>query len=277
MPPSRNLPRFCDPDEFVQDPGKQNHFPTVYIRCLDCGGPAWFNLSDRYGQCYICDKVHKLHSHFKDWSDADIVARCDLTLPAYRTQTSREPETIRPVSLSSRALAYIASRGISQMTLLLFPVLQEVKHWGKTWLCWLNVAGSYELREVFGTERAMPRGSTKTYSRFDLRPGAHVVVGEGLFSVLSYAQLHDYIPDSYVVLNSTSCVPHLIRDLPTWSVEQVTLALDADAAGMQAKRELYGAFVSHRLHIKVDHPRTVGKDWNDILLEEIHARNSRNP
>src|SRR5438105_1789230 len=52
----RNLPRFCDPDEFDQDPGKQNHFPTVYIRCLDCGGPAWFNISKRAGQCYICDK-----------------------------------------------------------------------------------------------------------------------------------------------------------------------------------------------------------------------------
>ena len=30
MHPKRNVPRFCDPDEFVQDPGKQNHFPTVY-------------------------------------------------------------------------------------------------------------------------------------------------------------------------------------------------------------------------------------------------------
>ena len=275
MSSKRNLPRFCHPDEFDQDPGKQNHFPTVYIRCLDCGGPAWFNITKRAGQCYTCGKVHKLHQHYKDWSDADIAAQCDLTLPAYRTRVSQEPEIIHPVPLSSRALAYIESRGISHKTLLLFPVLQEVKHWGKTWLCWLNVAGSYELREIFGTKRAMPRGSTKTYSRFDLRPGTHVVVGEGLFSVLSYAQLHDYVPDRYVVLNSTSCVQHLIRDLPTWDVEQVTLALDTDAAGMQAKRELYGAFVSH-VHIKVDHPRIVGKDWNDILLEELNARNHRN-
>jgi hypothetical protein len=173
-------------------------------------------------------------------------------------------------------MRYIASRGVSHKTLLLFPVLQEVKHWGKTWLCWLNVAGSYELREVFGTERAMPRGSTKTYSRFDHRPGAHVVVGEGLFSVLSYAQLHDYVPDCYVVLNSTSCVHHLIRDLPTWEVEQVTLALDTDAAGFSAIRELYGAFVSHGFHITRDHPPKVGTDWNDILLEELNARNHRN-
>jgi hypothetical protein len=160
MPPTRNLPRFCDPDEFDQDPGKQNHFPTVYVRCLDCGGPAWFSITKRYGQCYTCGKVHKLHKHYKDWSDADIVAQCDLTLPAYQTQTSREPETIHPVPLSSRALAYIASRGISQKTLLLFPVLQEVKHWGKTWLCWTNAAGSYELREIFGTDVSC-RGQTK--------------------------------------------------------------------------------------------------------------------
>src|SRR5215470_12908134 len=91
------------------------------------------------------------------------------------------------------------------------------------------------------------------YARVDLRPGTHVVVGEGLFSVLSYAQLHDYMPDSYVVLNSTSCVAHLIRDLPTWEVEQVTLALDTDPAGFSAQRELYGAFVSHNLLIKADH------------------------
>jgi len=234
------------------------------------------NIAKRAGQCYTCGKVHKLHKHYKDWSDADIVAQCALTLPTYHTQTSREPTIIHPVPLSSQALRYIASRGISQKTLLFFPVLQEVKHWGKTWLCWLNAAGSYELREIFGTERAMPRGSTKTYSRFDLRPGTHVVVGEGLFSVLSYAQLHNYVPDRYVVLNSTSCVAHLIRDLPTWSVEQVSLALDADAAGFSAMRELCGAFAPP-LQITRHHPPTRGKDWNDILLEEIHDRNHRNP
>src|SRR6266481_2219662 len=130
MKPTRNLPRFCDPEEFVQDPGKQNHFPTVYIRCLACGGPAWFNLADRYGQCYICHKVHKLHKHYKAWSDDAIGARCDLTLSASRTRGSKEPETIHPVPLSSRAWAYIQSRGITQKTLLLFPVLQEVTHWG---------------------------------------------------------------------------------------------------------------------------------------------------
>ena len=273
MQPHRNFPRFCDPEVFVQDPGKQNHFPTVYIRCLDCEGPAWFNIADRYGQCYTCAKVHKLHKHYKDWSDADIVAQCDLILPGTHTRVSQEPETIHPVPLSSLALGYIRLRGITQKTLQYFPLLQEVKHWGKTWLCWRNVAGSYELREMGGEGKSMPRGSTKTYSRVDIRAGTHVVIGEGLFSVLSYAQLHDYVPDRYVVLNSTSCVQHLIRDLPTWDVQQVTLALDADAAGMQAKRELYRAFASHHLNIKIDHPPRVGKDWNDFLLEEHYDRN----
>jgi hypothetical protein len=103
-----------------------------------------------------------------------------------------------------------------------------------------------------------------------------VVVGEGLFSVLSYAQLHGYEPDIYIVLNSTITTKHLIRDLPTWDVQQVTLALDTDAAGFSAQRELYGAFATHNLHITVDHPPRVGKDWNDILLEEFNARNHRN-
>jgi len=152
--------------------------------------------------------------------------------------------------------------------------MQELKHWGKTWLCWLNEAGSYELREIDGTARAMPRGSIKTYTRYDLRPGPSVVVCEGLFSLLSYAQLHDYLPDSYVVLNSTSCVAHLIRDLPTWEVEHLTLALDADAAGFSAMRELYRAFVSQNLHITVDHPPHVGTDWNDFLMEDINDRNA---
>jgi hypothetical protein len=98
-------------------------------------------------------------------------------------------------------------------------------------------------------------------------------VGEGLFSVLSYAQLHDYPADTYIVLNSTSTTKDLIRDLPSWDVEQVTLALDTDPAGMQAMRDLYRAFASHHLPIKIDHPPKVGRDWNDILLEEHHARN----
>jgi len=273
MKPQRNFPRFCDPDEFEQDQNKKNYMPIVYIRCLDCGGPAWFNISKRYGQCYTCEKVHKLHRHYREWSDDAIVARCDLTLPAFRTWESQEPETIHPVPLSSQALRYIESRGISQKTLLLFPVLQEVKHWGKTWLCWTNVAGSYELREIFGTERAMPRGSTKTYSRFDLRPGTHVLVGEGLFSVLSYAQLHDYVPDRYVVLNSTTTTKHLIRDLPTWGVEHLTLAVDTDSAGFSAQRELCSAFAP-LLPMTRHHPPTRGKDWNDVLMEDIHARNA---
>jgi DNA primase len=80
-----------------------------------------------------------------------------------------------------------------------------------------------------------------------------------------------------VILNSTSTTKHLLRDLPTWDVQQVTLALDTDEAGFSAMRELYRAFVSHNFHIKVDHPPKVGKDWNDMLMEEIYDRNHRNP
>ena len=183
MPRARpSLPRFCDPEEFSQDPRKTNHGSTLYVRCLDCGGPAWFDLSKRVGQCYTCSTIHKLHKHYKHWSDDAILDACDLRLPDYYMPGTRAPEIIHPIPLSSRALAYIASRGITPQTLTLFPFLHEVEHWGKRWLCWQNVAGSYELRELFGKERAMPRGSTKTYSRFVRRPGTHVVLGEGLFS-----------------------------------------------------------------------------------------------
>jgi hypothetical protein len=273
MPRTRTYPRFCHPEDFEQDDGKKNHGTTVYVRCLECGGAAWFDASTRSGQCYVCSKVHKLHRDYLNktkWSDDAILDAIGVRLPAYRSQVSHEPETIHPHPLSLHALRYIQSRGISQKTILLSAGIQEVEHWGKKWLCWQNVAGSYELREIFGSERAMPRGSTKTYSRFDLRPGKRFVVGEGLFSVLSYAQLTDYAADGYIVLNSTSCVKALIQDMPTWEVEHVTLAVDCDDAGMKAKRELYLA-LSPTIEVTVDHPMEVGTDWNDVLMGRAHG------
>ncbi len=88
MPP-RKFPRFCDPEEFVQDHDKQNHGDTIYIRCPVCDGPAFFELAKRYGQCYTCNEVLKLHKHYKAWSNEAILARCDFDLPLYHRQMSR--------------------------------------------------------------------------------------------------------------------------------------------------------------------------------------------
>ena len=268
MRKKKTYPRFFDPSEIIQDREKSNHGTTIYIRCLDCDGPAWFDVAKRYGQCYICSKVQKLHKQYKAWIDEDIFDAFGIDASVYRRQVNQEPETIEPYPLSQQARDYIRSRGISQQTLLHFPVFQEVRHWKITWLCWQNVSGSYELREIFGSQRGMPSGSTKTYSRFELRPGRRFVVGEGIFDTLSYAQLNGYDADTYIVLNSTNCSNLLISDMTTWDVERVTLALDADRAGMEAIRKLYRAF-SPIIAVTVNHPPKVGKDWNDILMEEM--------
>jgi hypothetical protein len=226
-----------------------------------------YGLDKRQGICFTCRTIIKFHKHYKTWNAEAILDAIGVSDPTYGGCQDRTPEVIQPAPLSQRARDYIRSRGISQKTLLHFPVLHEVEHWGKKWLCWQNVAGSYELREIFGAEWAMPRGSTKTYSRFDLRPGKTMVVCEGLFSMLSYAQLHDYVPDTYVVLNSVTTIPHLIRDALSWGMEQMILALDFDKAGLDGNRDLYLAF-SPTMEVKVHHPPISGKDWNDMLMEK---------
>jgi hypothetical protein len=147
---------------------------------------------------------------------------------------------------------------------MLFRCFQEVERWGKKWLYWPNVAGGYELRDIFGKEKRSH--APKTYSRFDLHPGKRFVVGEGIFDILSYAQLNDYNADTYIVLNSTTSTKGLIADMSMWEVEHATLALDKDKAGMTAMRELYQAF-SAIMAVTADLPPKIGQDWNDVLME----------
>jgi len=264
MAKKREFPRFCDPSEFSQDKGKSNHGRTIYVRCLECDGPAYFDVEKRYGQCYSCSKVHKLHKHYKNWSDDDIFDAIGIDASVYHRQVGKTTETIQPYPLSQRARDYISSRGISQKTLLLFRCFQEVERWGKKWLYWRNIAGGCELREIFGKEKRSQ--APKTYSRFDLRLGKRFVVGEGIFDILSYAQLHGYNADTYIALNSTTSTKLLISDMPNWDVEHVTLALDQDKAGKNAIRELCQAF-EPIMEVTVDLPEKVGQDWNDILME----------
>ena len=285
---------FADPDDLPIHETKQPHGNIIYVYCRECDGTAMFNLDERNGYCFSCGSVIKLHKMYQEMSDEELceqfgvqrpsarlaVAResdeegleqCGVPRPSSRPNMTREPETIIPGPLSQHALTYIASRGISTQTLSRLPMLKETTCYGKQWLCWRNVAGSYELRSIGGSDKSMPRDSKKTYSQVVIRPDTKkLVICEGVFSTLSYAQLHHYEPDIYITLNSVSVVPKVVQAFPTWiacGVEQIILALDLDEAGVKATKELYTAF-RDTMTVRVRFPETTqGCDWNDRLVE----------
>ena len=269
---------FAAPDELLLHETAQPHGDTIYVYCRECGGKAMFNLDKRDGHCFSCERIFKLHKMYQEMSDEDLldVFGVDLTSShdsgGRRPETvAREPENIIPGPLSPHALQYIASRGITEQTLSNLPILRETTHWGRQWLCWRNVADSYELRAIGGSDKSMPRGSTKTYSQAHIRPELKtLVICEGIFSTLSYAQLFHYVPDIYITLNSVSTVRKVVDALPTWvecGVGQIILALDVDEAGMKAMKALYTA-CRGTVAVRVHFPETPHScDWNDQLME----------
>jgi hypothetical protein len=216
---------------------------------------------------------------YQEMSDIDLIDAFGADLPSSydggrrRSETvAREPETIIPGPLSQHALTYIASRGITAQTLAVLPILKETTHWGTQWLCWDNVAGSYELRAIGGNEKAMPRGSTKTYSLKHIRPELKtLVICEGVFSTLSYAQLFHYAPDIYITLNSVSNVSKVVDALSIWiecGVEQIILALDFDKPGRQATRAFNSA-MRGKIAVRIEPFLCPAGDWNDQLMEML--------
>ena len=271
---------FAPPYDLLLHDTKQPHGNTIYVYCRACGETALFNLDKRDGYCFGCASVIKLHKMYKEMSDEDLLDAFGVDLPSSHYSSARkpdtvaqEPETIIPGPLSQQALTYIASRGISAQTLSLLPILKETTCYGKQWLCWCNEAGSYELRGIGGKDKSLPRGSTKTYSRAHIPPETKkLVICEGVFSTLSYAQLFDYEPDIYITLNSVSTVRKIMADLPTWvecGVEQVILALDFDPQGRKAARELYRA-MKGKIAARPEPMILPLCDWNDQLMEMMH-------
>jgi hypothetical protein len=216
---------------------------------------------------------------YQEISDEELLDVFGVDLPSShdsggrRSETvAREQEKIIPGPLSQQALAYIASRGITAQTLSRLPILQETTHWGRQWLCWRNVAHSYELRSTGGSEKSMPRGSIKTYSLKQIRPEMKtLVICEGVFSTLSYAQLFHYAPDVYITLNSVSTARKVLDALPKWigcGVELVVLALDFDKPGRQATRELKNA-MKGKIAVRLEPFLLPLCDWNDQLMEML--------
>ena len=199
---------FVHPYDLLLHDTKQPHGNTIYAYCRECDGTVKFNLDERKEWCFSCESVVKLHKMYQEMSDEDLLDAFGVDLPSSHYNgackpeyVAREPETIIPRPLSQHALDYIISRGITEQTLAVLPMLKETTHWGKPWLCWRNVAGSYELRSIGGSDKSMPRGSIKTYSQALIREEMKtLVICEGVFSTLSYAQLFHYAPDVYITL-----------------------------------------------------------------------------
>ena len=271
---------FAAPDELPLHETAQPHGDTIYVYCRECGGKAMYKLDKRDGHCFDCKRNFKLHTTYGDMSDEDLLDAFGVDLPSSHYSSARkpetvirEPETIIPGPLSQQALTYIASRGISAQTLAVLPMLKETTHWGKQWLCWRNMARSYELRSIGGSDKSMPRGSIKTYSQALIREEMKtLVICEGVFSTLSYAQLFDYEPDIYITLNSVSTVRKVVDAFPTWiecGVEQIILALDFDPQGRKAARELYRA-MKGKIAVRPEPMILPLCDWNDQLMEMMH-------
>ena len=268
---------FFDPHDVLLHETKRPHSNKIYFYCSKCDGTVLFNLDERNGWCYGCESVVKLHKMYQEMSEEDLIDAFGVDLPSSHdgggrrpAPVAREPEIIIPGPLSQQALAYIASRGITEQTLSLLPILKETTCYGKPWLCWRNVAGSYELRSIGGCDKSMPRGSTKTYSQAHIRPELKtLVICEGIFSTLSYAQLFHYAPDVYITLNSVSTVRKVVDALPIWrecGVEQIILALDFDPQGRRATKELSRA-MKGKIAVRVERFLCPAGDWNDQLME----------
>jgi len=268
---------FVHPYDLLLHDTKQPHGNTIYAYCRECDGTVKFNLDERKGWCFSCESVVKLHKMYQEMSNEELSDAFGVALPSSShdggrspATVTREPETIIPGPLSQQALTYIASRGITAQTLSVLPMLKETTHWGKPWLCWRNRAGSYELRGIGGKDKAMPRGSTKTYSQACIRDETNkLVICEGVFSTLSYAQLFHYEPDIYITLNSVSTVRKFVDALPIWiesGVEQIILALDFDPQGRKAARELYRA-MKGKIAVRPEPMILPLCDWNDQLME----------
>ena len=275
---SQTYLRFFHPFELKQDEGKKNHGRTIYFRCLDCDGPALFDIEKRSSYCYQCNKIHKLHTKYKGWSAKEIVKEMNLISSyTYKRNIKVKPESqqlLNPYPLSQRALEYIHSRGISDQTLFHFPILQEIRVKGKKWLCWKNIEDCFELREIFGTGKEVPAGSRKNYSLINLKSSSkNYIIFEGLFDAMSYAQIHNYPEASYVILNSTGNINKFISNASNLDISEMKLALDCDRPGMEGIKKLY-RFFSPRMKVIVDHPPKVNTDWNAYLMEQLIAKNS---
>ena len=268
---------FIDPHEVLFHETKPPHGNKIYFYCLKCEGTVMFNLDERKGWCFSCESTVKLHKMYQEMGDEELLDAFGTALPSSHDSSARKPdtvtrapETIIPGPLSQPALTYIASRGISAQTLAVLPMLKETTCYGKQWLCWRNKAGSYELRGIGGQDKAMPPGSIKTYSQALIREEMKtLVICEGVFSILSYAQLFHYALDVYITLNSVSTVRKIMADLPTWiecGVEQIILALDFDPVGRRATRELYRA-MQGKIAVRPEPMILPLCDWNDQLME----------
>jgi hypothetical protein len=247
--------------------------------CPVCQGTATFSLLKRVGWCYACRRTIKLHTCYKRTPIPQLfgplVQHLSREHTGHDTVTDRTAIITRPLSQS--AWAYIDSRGIAPDVVERFGLLEETTYRDRLYLAWPTSPGNYELRAASPTAnqwaKMTPKGHEKSFSLARLTPQATTcVIGEGLFSALSYAQLTQRWDAWYVILNSASNAAKLGRALETLTtagITEVILALDRDEAGYRATVDLAQACFQAGLHSKVDLPPQAGIDWNDVLRRGV--------
>jgi hypothetical protein len=243
--------------------------------CPECQGKASFNPTKRVGHCFVCGRTIKLHTCYDRTPITELLVGITYTLAPERTShdivTVRTEIITRPLSQS--AWAYIDARGIDPAVVERFGLLEETTYRDMLYLAWPTSPGNYELRAASPIQthrvKMTPKGHQKSFSLVRLTPQATIcVIGEGLFSVLSYAQLTQRLDAWYVILNSASNAAKLGRSLEmltTAGITEVILALDQDEAGRQATTALAQVCAHAGLHVTEDLPPQEGDDWNDVL------------
>ena len=96
--------------------------------------------------------IHRFHTKYRSLSDEEIYKDlgCENVVRKRQRQAAIPPEVFTPQPLGQLGRSYLASRGITPMTLANFPILYEAHYVNRDWICWLNVSGFYELRQIGG-------------------------------------------------------------------------------------------------------------------------------
>lgn len=258
-------PIFCHPADLTII--KMGHTEVRY-QCLQCGGPATFSLNYATvaGKCWACGRKMRLHQKY--WGKSPRALFTDpLGSPAL-SQRSFLPSHPAPAvsNLSPNGREYLNGRGLSDAT------LDRYLHWIKTTfkgdfekVAFVTTTG-YQLRAIRPDDHyphltlgAKAGGITEI-----IDPGADTVwVFESFIDLLSYAELHDPVPRSLVVLHS---ITNEYWINPTRYPDQnIVLALDNDGPGLQASSQIQARFANTASTVTLAPPHPAFKDWNGYL------------
>jgi hypothetical protein len=251
----------------------------IVFMCPNCGGKASYNIDDNIGRCFTCphptEPGKTLPIFLKD-------PPVNGEFQGVITQKSKlNPDDLELLSpLQPETYCYLESRGLKRSTYSRFNLYQTTLGHDIVKLGWKHYGSqAIELRAVTleDTIQKMTVGSPKTFSLFKLvDEPSEIVICEGLISGMSYAQCFDKFDVWCIVLNSLSSIPALIQNYQGLTEElqlsKVYLALDHDDAGLKGTDNLKKLFSSCSMVYSDHTPLYEGKDWNDVLVQNLEAK-----